>query len=61
MIRLFISIIFLFFLLVSCENKEVDFVSGTLYRVTTTEGDGFAMFESQINNGVVNTIYQKVG
>lgn len=43
--RLFISIIFSFFLLVSCQNKEVDFVSGTLYRVTTTEGDGFAMFE----------------
>lgn len=39
-------IIFLIsFLFVSCEIKELDIVPGSLYRVTTTEGEGLAMFE----------------
>lgn len=49
-IGLFFSIVFSCFFLVSCEKKEVDFVSGALYRITTTEGDGFAMFERMQDN-----------
>ena len=30
---------------IGCEEKEVDFVSGSLYSVTTTEGEGFVVFE----------------
>lgn len=38
------------FLFVSCEIKELDVVPGSLYRVTTTEGDGFAIFERMPDN-----------
>lgn len=39
------ALILSFFLLVSCNVKEVDFVPGIIYRVTTTEGEGFVIFE----------------
>lgn len=41
----FISIVLFSFLLIGCEKREVDIVPGSLYGVTTTEGDGFFMFE----------------
>lgn len=43
--KLYIIAILTSFLLVSCDKKELDVVHGSLYRITTTEGDGFAMFE----------------
>lgn len=43
--RFFISIVLVPFLLIGCEKREVDFVPGSLYCVTTTEGDGFVLFE----------------
>ena len=37
------------FLLVACGEQETDIVPGVLYNITTTEGDGFALFERTPN------------
>jgi len=46
-LTLSISLILAVFLLVGCEKREVDIIPGSLYRVTTTEGDGFIVFDRQ--------------
>ena len=52
----FISVVCASFLFIGCEKKEVDIISGTLYSVTTTEGDGFVQFE-QTPDGLWKGIY----
>lgn len=52
----FISVVWTSFLFVGCEKREVDIISGTLYSVATTEGDGFVQFE-QTPNGLWKGIY----
>ena len=52
----FISVVWTSFLFVGCEKREVDIISGTLYSVATTEGDGFVQFE-QTANGLWKGIY----
>lgn len=42
---LFISYVFILLLLIACKKKEIDLIQGSLYCITTTEGDGFAIFE----------------
>lgn len=37
-------------LLVACERQNIDITPGILYNVTTTEGDGLAVFEHAQNN-----------
>ena len=48
--RFFISFIFVLLILVGCDEKEVDFVPGTLYYITTTEGEGVVKFEHVSKN-----------
>lgn len=48
--RILISIIFVILILVGCDEKEIDIVPGTLYCITTTDGDGVAKFEHVSKN-----------
>ncbi len=43
--------------LASCNNREVDLVPGILYSVSTTEGDGYAIFEEGDNHEWIGKFY----
>ena len=55
--KLYVIAMLTSFLFVSCDKKVLDVVPGSLYRVTTTEGDGFAMFERTPDNQWSCTYY----
>ena len=54
--KLYIVLILISFLFASCDKKEVDIVPGSLYCVSTTEGDGFAIFERRADDSW-NAVY----
>lgn len=48
--RLYISLVLILLLLEACNKQNIDITPGILYNVTTTEGDGFAVFEHTQND-----------
>lgn len=48
-------------LLDACMHQEVDIIPGTVYRVTTTESDGFAVFQQLPNHQWRGTYYLDEG
>lgn len=59
--RLLISIMLASFILGGCERMEEDIVPGSLYYITTTEGDGFAQFERIADEKWKGVYYLSVG
>ena len=59
--KLYIVLILTSFLFASCDKKEVDIVPGSLYCVSTTEGDGFAMFERKADDSWSAVYYLSEG
>lgn len=59
--KLYIVLIMTSFLFVSCDKKEVDIVPGLLYCVSTTEGDGFALFERKADDSWSAVYYLSEG
>ena len=58
---LYIVLILISFLFASCDKNEVDIVPGSLYCVSTTEGDGFAMFERKADDSWSAVYYLSEG
>ena len=62
--RHYITVLVAFVLCVGCKEKdqekekgnEINLVTGTVYRLTTTEGDGFAKFE-RLSDGQWSGVY----
>ena len=48
--KFYIVLILASLMIASCDIKDVDFVSGSLYLVSTTEGEGFVMIERKPND-----------
>lgn len=59
--KLWILLMLALCLLGACKHQEVDFIPGSLYRVTTTEGDGFAFFLQTPDRRWHGTYYQDKG
>lgn len=59
--KLYTVLIMTSFLFASCDNKEVDIVPGSLYCVSTTEGDGFALFERKADDSWSAVYYLSEG
>lgn len=57
----FVPLVFASVLFVACDKKEVDIVSGLLYAVTTTEGDGFVLLENTSDDRWTGTYYLSGG
>lgn len=59
--RILIALVFVSYLLVGCDEKEVNLVPDLLYCITTTEGDGFAKFEHVSKNKWSGVFYLSKG
>lgn len=59
--KLCILLMMILCLLGACEHKDVDVIPVTLYRVATTEGDGFAVFQQLPNHQWSGTLYLDKG
>ena len=53
--------LFTLFMFASCNIKEVNIVPGTVYYVSTTRGDGFAIFEHTPDNKWIGLYYSSDG
>ena len=54
---LFATSIIVLLLFVACEKQEIDIVPGSLYCVTTTEGEGFLLFDDTPDDRWTGTYY----
>lgn len=59
--KFYIVLILTSFLFAACDKQEVDIVPGSLYCVSTTEGDGFAMFERKADKSWSVSYYLSEG
>ena len=59
--RFFSTSILVLLLLVACDEQDVDLLPGSVYSVTTTEGDGFVIFERMSDSRWSGTYYLSKG
>lgn len=59
--RLFIWTVLASCLIIGCVKREVDFIPGSLYCVTTTEGEGFVLFDRPSDDKWKGVYYPSIG
>ena len=59
--KFYMVLILTSFLFAACDKKEIDIVPGSLYCVSTTEGDGFAIFERKADESWSAVYYLSEG